>query len=193
MGKILIVCSGEKGKSVYKENLKNLGYLMVDSETTAASAKRKLLEEDYNLIIIDSPLKDENGVDLAISLAEKSLAAIILVVKADKLELVNEVAEKNGVFLVTKPFVRIIFGQAIKFAFTSINKFTFINNENKNLQKKVEDIKRIDRAKCLLIQYKNISEEEAHRIIEKRAMNERISRRKVAEEIIKFYQKTLLK
>ena len=52
------------------------------------------------------------------------------------------------------------------------------------LKKRIEDIRVVDRAKCILISSMNMSEKEAHRYIEKRAMDMRISRRAVAEEIL---------
>ncbi|MBS5926916.1 MAG: ANTAR domain-containing protein [Clostridium sp.] len=46
---------------------------------------------------------------------------------------------------------------------------------------------RIDRAKSLLIKYNNITEEEYHRIIEKDAMNKRVTSREVVDKIIERY------
>jgi len=50
------------------------------------------------------------------------------------------------------------------------------------------DIRIIDRAKCLLISYLNMSEQEAHRYIEKQAMDMRLTKRMIAEGIIKTYE-----
>lgn len=45
------------------------------------------------------------------------------------------------------------------------------------MQQKLQDIRIIDKAKCLLIQYSGLTEEEAHRYVEKQAMDRRLSRR----------------
>ena len=55
------------------------------------------------------------------------------------------------------------------------------------MQQKLKDIRVIDKAKCLLIQYERLTEEEAHRAIEKQAMDRRVSRREVAERILEAY------
>jgi AmiR/NasT family two-component response regulator len=44
------------------------------------------------------------------------------------------------------------------------------SKKNEQLQNRIEDIKVIDRAKCLLVQFMHVTEPEAHRLIEKGAM-----------------------
>ena len=46
----------------------------------------------------------------------------------------------------------------------------------------------IDRAKCILIQYLNMTEAEAHRYIEKQAMDMRSTKRVIAEGILRTYE-----
>ena len=60
--------------------------------------------------------------------------------------------------------------------------------ENSRLKETIGDLKLIDRAKCALIQYLNMTEADAHRFIEKSAMNRRVSRREIALEILKTYE-----
>ena len=52
----------------------------------------------------------------------------------------------------------------------------------------VEDLKIVDRAKLLLVTCLNMSEDQAHRYLEKQAMDMRISRVEVAKQVIKTYQ-----
>ena len=46
----------------------------------------------------------------------------------------------------------------------------------------------IDRDKCILIQYLNMTESEAHRYIEKQAMDMRTTRKTIAEGILRTYE-----
>jgi len=57
-------------------------------------------------------------------------------------------------------------------------------NENDRLRQKLEDISLVSRAKCMLIYHKSIDEYEAHRYIEKRAMDERRSKREIAFDVL---------
>ena len=60
--------------------------------------------------------------------------------------------------------------------------------QKEKMERRVEDIRIVNRAKCLLIQYLHLSEEEAHRLIEKQAMDKRKTKREVAEEILRHYE-----
>ena len=72
----------------------------------------------------------------------------------------------------------------VHFAAVSIRESSLFQN----LEQKIEDIRIIDRAKCILISHLSMSEPEAHRYIEKQAMDMRLTRRKVAEQILKIYE-----
>ena len=58
---------------------------------------------------------------------------------------------------------------------------------NWKMQQKLKDIRIVDKAKCLLIQYEGMTEEDAHRRIEKQAMDRRLPKREIAEEILASY------
>lgn len=186
MDKILLVCSSERGTKVYTENLKSMGYVHIDTEGNGGAARRKLIGEEYSIIIIDTPLRDEFGTDLATQIARGQNSVVILIVKAETSDVVTAKVDEYGIFVMPKPFTKSIFNQGIKFAFTSYKRVNVFRNEKDKLLKKVEDIKRIDRAKCLLIQYEKMTEEEAHRYLEKEAMDERLTRREVADKIIAY-------
>ena len=51
----------------------------------------------------------------------------------------------------------------------------------------MEEIRIIKRAKWLLISEKNMDDQKAHRYIEKQAMDRCLSKREIAEEIIRAY------
>ena len=55
------------------------------------------------------------------------------------------------------------------------------------LQKKIEEIRLVDRAKCALIQYLNMTEATAHRYIEKQAMDTRRTKSAIAKDILNTY------
>ena len=56
-----------------------------------------------------------------------------------------------------------------------------------SIEEKMEEIRIVNRAKWILIRELKLDEPEAHRYIEKQAMDRCISKRIVAEEIIKTY------
>ena len=65
-----------------------------------------------------------------------------------------------------------------------------LEEENRQLSQQLSDMKIVNRAKSMLMQYLNLTEEQAHRHIQKQAMDLRKTQRSVAEDILKTYQNT---
>ena len=63
-----------------------------------------------------------------------------------------------------------------------------MQHKTEKLEAKVADIRIINRAKLLLVQHLQMTEAEAHKYIEKQAMNTSKPRRTIAENIIRTYE-----
>ena len=63
-----------------------------------------------------------------------------------------------------------------------------VKAENDKLKRMLGEIKLISRAKCVLVEKEFVTEEEAHKLIEKRAMETRKTRGEIAAEILKKYE-----
>ena len=63
-----------------------------------------------------------------------------------------------------------------------------VREENRALKGKLDDLRLIDRAKCILVSQMKMEEREAHRYIEKQAMDRRMTKRAIAEGILKTYE-----
>ena len=59
--------------------------------------------------------------------------------------------------------------------------------ENVRLRKKIEEIRLINRAKYILMEYLSMTEQQAHRYLEKQAMDLRITKIQVAENLLSTY------
>ena len=57
------------------------------------------------------------------------------------------------------------------------------------MQEKIEEIKLVNHAKWLLIEAREMTEEEAHRFLEKTVMDQGITKRAAAQRIISEYEK----
>ena len=184
MDKVLIVSSSEKGTELLGEILSGVGLVQTDSSTCGSEARRRLSEGDYDLVIINVPLSDEQGTELAADIAADSDTGVILLVRAEIADRVQASVEDSGVFVVAKPVSRQLLYQAVKFVTVSRKRVQAARAKAMALQKKLDDLKVIDRAKCCLIQYLKMTEPQAHRHIEKQAMDQRTSKREVAEKIL---------
>jgi len=93
-----------------------------------------------------------------------------------------------GVLIVTKPVNQLLFEQTIKLGISCRNRLLIYKEQSERLQTRYEELKVIDRAKCLLIEHMRITEEEAHRVIEKEAMDSRMSRVRVARKVLDQFE-----
>jgi len=89
-----------------------------------------------------------------------------------------------GVLVLAKPFTGAQFRQAVQIAASSYKRLAVLRTENAKLLDKIAQLRLVDRAKCYLIEKKGYTETDAHRLIEKRAMDTRMSRGEVAQEIL---------
>ena len=185
---VLIVSSSEKSIGLFKELLTNNSYEEIIIAKRGNEARRILIERDFNLCIINAPLADEFGTELALSIVQKSMLQVMMIVKSELADEVSAKVEDYGVFVVSKPINRQVFWTALKLMRTFRNRIMGLQNENEQLQKKIKDIRYVDRAKCVLIEYLKMTEAEAHRYITKQAMDMRITKREVAMSILKIYE-----
>ena len=153
---------------------------------SAGEAKRMLLETDVDLVILNAPLRDEFGTQLALNLAQDNLCVLMLV-PAESFDAVCYKVEDEGILTLSKPVSRSGLLGAIKLLTAMRGKLRKLDRQNQALQEKMQDIRTVNRAKWLLIEIKRMTENEAHYYIEKQAMDMRLSRREVAEEIIRYY------
>ncbi len=188
MENVMIVSSSDKGVLYISEMLNSALVCIITAVRSGSEARRMLLERDFDLVIINAPLRDETGESLALHVASKEFTQVILLVKREFFEVMSAVCENEGILTVSKPVNKYIFMSALSLARSAYNKLRKVHHENDQLRKKIEDIRIVDRAKCILISLFNMSEKEAHRYIEKQAMDMRITKRAVAERIIKTYE-----
>ena len=133
-------------------------------------------------------MADEYGSDLAVYAAEKTSAGILLFVNAQEYGPIETKVSSSGVIVVTKPCSVAFAAQCAKVALATEARMAAMKRTIANLQKKIAEVKIVERAKCALAVRQGMSEEDAHRYIEKSAMDSRMSRMEVAEEILRKFE-----
>ena len=94
---------------------------------------------------------------------------------------------EHGVFTLPKPVNRPALAQALDWMSSARERLRKLEKKTVSVEEKMEEIRAVNRAKWLLISELSMAEPQAHRYIEKQAMDRCISRREVAEEIIRTY------
>lgn len=158
---------------------------LLRSESTG-EVRRLMLEQNVDLVILNTPLKDDFGTQLALDLTDDNISVLMLV-SADAYDQVCYRVEDSGVVTLSKPMSKQSFYAAVKVLTAVRAKLVRMDRKNQALQEKMLDIRTVNRAKWLLIERHHMTESEAHYYIEKQAMDMRLSRREVAENIIRTY------
>ena len=184
--RVLVAGGNEKLCELLSEILPKNEYAFLPPAKTAGEVRRLTMDRSVDLVILNAPLKDEFGIQLAQDLAENNMG-VLLLTGSDVSEQVSYRVEQSGVITLAKPTTKQSMYIALRALTALRSKLLQMEQKTKALQQKVADIHTVNHAKWLLIQHDNMTENEAHRFIEKQAMDMRLSRREVAESIIRTY------
>lgn len=144
----------------------------------------------FDSVIISTPLSDEFGLDLVADISKDAKKGIVVLAKREIADEVQKKIRFTGAFVLPRPFNKALLIQTIKLAEIAHIGMAKLEEENRQLTQQLSDMKIVNRAKSMLMQYLNLTEEQAHRHIQKQAMDLRKTQRAVAEDILKTYQNT---
>lgn len=182
----LIAGTSEKTYTLLQSLLPGSSYEPPLRAFSAGEAKRMALENAIDIAILNAPLRDEFGSQLALRLAGDNIG-VLLLVPGETFDQVCDRVEDEGVLVLSKPLTQQALQGGIRLVTALRGKLMRMDKKNQALQEKMADIRTVSRAKWLLIEQLRMTESEAHHYIEKQAMDMRLSRREVAENIIRSY------
>lgn len=185
--RVVIVSAGDKIRSFLAELLPPDIYDVVSCVSSAGEARRLFTDTQVDIAIINTPLPDDFGTELAMDLS-KGTTGVLLMVKYELYEEVCSRVEEHGIFTVSKPCAKQTLCAAIRLVSAVNARLTSMELKNQTLQEKMDDIRIVNRAKWLLIEKRGMTEQQAHYYIEKQAMDLRLSRRAAAMHIIHIFE-----
>ena len=185
---VLIVSSSKSFTDNVIKFLPEATYTPLSVANSINEAQRKTVERFYDLIIINTPLPDDFGAKFAIDTSDKSPSVVLLFVRSENYDNVYDKVSDFGVFTVKKPLPTQNVTQALDFVKATRERLRKMQKKTVSLEEKMMEIKIVNRAKWTLINSLNMSEEDAHRYIEKQAMDRCVSKRVIAEDILKTYK-----
>ncbi|MDE6672979.1 MAG: ANTAR domain-containing protein [Ruminococcus sp.] len=136
------------------------------------------------LAVIYSPLADDSGISLAEYIIENTSSNCILIVRAETAEKISGRMGHMGIITIGRPFNKTFLWQTINTIEISMNRSYQLYEETVRLERMIDEIRLIDKAKFMLMQYRHMTEEEAHSFLEQYAMNNRKKKTTSASEII---------
>ena len=184
---VLVVSAARKFNDVMTQMLPGTDYYPVTFAGNIAAARREILSRNYDFLIINAPLPDDFGTRLAIDACRESGTVVLLLVSADSYEEVNARAVPQGIFTLSKPVPAQTLQQGLKWMASARERLRKLESRASTVEEKMEEIRLVNRAKWLLIERLQMTEADAHRHIEKQAMDRCVSRKEIALGIIRTY------
>lgn len=185
----LIVSSSDKNTEYFRKLLPAGTFQPLDTVSSAGDARRLLLNTSYDLILINAPLPDETGLELACDAVARSGAGVLLLTRKEHFDAIVSRVTPQGILALPRPTTGQAVFQAVCLLCATRERLRVMERRNQSLQEKMEEIRLVNRAKWALIQYLNMTEADAHRFLEKQAMDMRVSKRQAAENILRTYEK----
>lgn len=149
----------------------------------AADARRTLLNTNVDIVIIHTPLNDEFGTKLAQDISKECAVAVI--VKPELLEKAAYKLEPYGIVTLPSTLYKSVLYQTVMLLSSSVVKINRLKENSKQLREKLHEVRSVTKAKALLISERDMTEEQAHRYIEKTAMDCGQKKIDIAKSIIR--------
>ena len=185
---VLLVSASEKFNNTIMPLLPMTDYWPVTTVNTVGAAQRRMLETTYDIVILNAPLPDDFGMRLAMDTCAASGAGVLLLVKSELYDEVYSKVVSHGVMTLSKPTSLQMVSQTLRVLCATRERLRQVEAKQVTVEEKIDEIRLVNRAKWLLIECLSMTEADAHRYIEKQAMDLRLSKREVAENIIKTYK-----
>jgi len=180
----LVVSSSPKTCESIKSLLQKNQFSQIFVGSSAGEARRILSDISIDILLINTPLSDEFGTQFALDVANNSGTGVLLFVKSENYEAVSYKVESAGVLTMSRPVSPQLFSQSLRLIIATRAKLKNLYEKNSDLQEKMKEVRILNRAKWLLVDKKKMSEPDAHRYIEKNAMDRCVRKKVIALEII---------
>lgn len=181
---MLVLSGGEKFNLALKGFLP-AGFLSrIQFAGSLSEGMRILSDRVFDFVLVNSPLPDGTGVGFAIDASETPQQVVVLMVKAELHGDIYQKAAPHGVFTLQKPLSRPGMEQALRWMVSARERLRRAEKKSLSLEEKMAEIRLVNRAKWALIRERGMEEPEAHRYIEKRAMDMCVTKGEAAREIL---------
>lgn len=157
----------------------------------AAGARQALEQFDaggIDGVLIAEPIAGSSGQELALQLKKRHCMAVLLLAAPEHADAAAALLEQSGVLVLPNDAPESLIVQTIRLLTAVRIQLEQMQHKTEKLEAKVADIRIINRAKLLLVQHLQMTETEAHKYIEKQAMDTSMRRRTIAENIIRTYE-----
>ncbi len=173
-----------------REMLMEMGHKVVGEAATGLEAVHKVEELDPDLVFLDIKMPVMDGLEALGNINERKLRPVIILTAYSEKKLIEKAVELGAKAYIVKPFQAHSLTAAIHLALAHFNELKSLRDENSTLKQTIEVSKLTNKAKGLLMERENLSEQEALSKMQMTSMNENKKMRDIAEAIILVYGKS---
>ncbi len=184
---VLLVSAASRFNGALEPLLPASLYSPVLIVSSVSAAKQALAQRTFDFVLVHSPLPDDQGLRFAAGVSASSSSAVLVLVRAEFYEEVYYKMRESGVFLLPRPLSRPSLERALHWMASARERLRRLEKKSLSMEEKMAEIRLVNRAKWLLIQHLGLDEAQAHRHLEKQAMDLCITKRQAAETVIQEY------
>lgn len=167
------------------EILTENGYEVVGEASDGLEALKQCREKKPDIVILDVKMPLMTGLQTAKVLSEENFLGCIIMLTAYNIkEYIQEATESSVMGYLIKPIDEDIFLSRLEMIYSTYLRLIRLKDEADGAKQKLEDRKKIEKAKGILMKNKNLSENEAYQEMRSISMKKRVSLVDLAEIII---------
>jgi response regulator NasT len=152
-----------------EQQIRALGHEVIAEATTGSEAVRLAAQKRPDVIVMDIKMPDCDGIEAARQIAEQSPLPIVFLTGHFEEEFLAGAAASGGLAYLLKPATSEQLQAALTLAYTRFAEMRDLKQQVVRLEKALEVRKLVSQAKGLLMARHGLSEEEAHRRMQKEA------------------------
>lgn len=171
-------------RTIIRARLEKLGHTVVAEAGDGQQAIEAARLHRPDVIIMDIKMPVMDGIEAARSILADTPCAILFLSSFNEQELVEQASETGALAYLMKPFRKEDLAPALEMAVRRYRQIQTQKKEIDDLKETLETRKLIERAKGILMDRHNMSEEEAFKRIHFQARNQNKKMREIAQSII---------
>jgi len=167
-----------------RETLEEEGYEVIAETGRGDEALELARELRPDLAVLDIGMPGLDGLAAAQAMVEEQLCGVLILTAFSQRELISQAREAGALAYLVKPFQKSDLVPALEVADARHRELVALGSEVRSLEERLEARKVIDRAKGRLMDENAMTESEAFSFLQKRAMNDRVRMRDVAQLVL---------
>jgi len=167
-----------------REMLEEEGYDVCGEAGDGATAVRLARELRPALVMLDVKMPVLDGISAAEQIVSERIAPVVILTAFSQRDLVERARQAGAMAYLVKPFQKKDLLPTIEMAVSRFAELVALEREVADLNGRLEVRKLVDRAKGVLQSAHGLTEPEAFRWIQRRSMDQRVTMRAVAQDVI---------